>query len=41
MLKKLINHEWKDTWSVGTVCSLIVVGLAIIGMIIFSLDIWR
>ncbi len=41
MLKKLIKHEWKDTWSVGTVCSLIVVGLAIIGMIIFSLDIWR
>lgn len=41
MLKKLIKHEWKDTWSVGTVCSVIVAGLAIIGMIIFSLDIWR
>lgn len=41
MLKKLFKHEWKDTWSVGTICSLIVIGLSIIGMIIFSLDIWR
>lgn len=41
MLKKLIKSEWKDTWAVGTVCSIVVVGLAIIGMIIFSMDIWR
>lgn len=41
MLKKLIKSEWKDTWAVGTTCSIIVVGLAIIGMIIFSMDIWK
>ena len=41
MLKKLIKFEWKDTWSVGTVCSIIVVGMSIIGMILFSMDIWR
>lgn len=41
MLKKLIKHEWKDTWTVGTVCAIIVVVLTIIGMIIFSLDIWK
>jgi len=41
MLKKLIKHEWKDTWTVGTVCTVIVVVLTIIGMIIFSLDIWE
>ncbi len=41
MLKKLIKHEWKDTWTVGTVCTIIVVVLTIIGMIIFSLDIWE
>ena len=41
MLKKLIKSEWKDTWAVGTICSIIVVGLSIIGMIIFSMDIWK
>lgn len=41
MLKKLIKSEWKDTWAVGTVCSIIVVGMSIIGMILFSLDIWK
>ncbi len=41
MLKKLIKSEWKDTWAVGTTCSIIVVGLAIIGMIVFSMDIWK
>ncbi|MBP3459564.1 MAG: hypothetical protein J6K58_10165 [Lachnospiraceae bacterium] len=41
MLKKLIKHEWKDTWTVGTVCAVIVAVLTVIGMIIFSLDIWQ
>lgn len=40
MLKKLFRHEWKDTWVVGTVCAIVVVVLTIIGMILFSLDIW-
>lgn len=41
MLKKLIKHEWKDTWSVGTTCSIIVVVLTIIGVFILNEDIWR
>ena len=41
MLSKLIKHEWKDTYMVGTVCSIIVVILTIIGMLLFSLDIWN
>lgn len=41
MLKKLIKHEWKDTWAVGTTCSIIVLVLAIIGMFVFREDIWR
>ncbi|MGN0131634.1 MAG: hypothetical protein ACI4AA_04260 [Lachnospiraceae bacterium] len=41
MLKKLIKHEWKDTWAVGTVCNIIVFVLAIIGVVLFSMDIWE
>ncbi|MBD5541205.1 MAG: hypothetical protein HDR00_08425 [Lachnospiraceae bacterium] len=41
MLKKLIKHEWKDTWAVGTTCSIIVLVLAIIGMFVLREDIWR
>lgn len=41
MLKKLIKSEWKDTWSVGTICSIVIVGMSIIGMILFSMDIWK
>lgn len=41
MLKKLIKHEWKDTWSVGTTCSIIVLVLAVIGMFVLNEDIWR
>ena len=40
MLSKLIKHEWKDTYMVGTVCSIVVVVLTIIGMLLFSLDVW-
>lgn len=40
MLKKLFRHEWKDTWVVGTVCAIVVVALTIIGMLLFSMDIW-
>lgn len=40
MLKKLIKHEWKDTWAVGTTCSIIVLVLAVIGMFILNEDIW-
>ncbi len=41
MLSKLIKHEWKDTYAIGTVCSIVVVVLTIIGMLLFSLDIWN
>lgn len=41
MLKKLIKHEWKDTWSVGTTCSVIVLVLTIIGLFVLNEDIWR
>lgn len=41
MLKKLIKHEWKDTWSVGTTCSIIVLVLTIIGLFVLNEDIWR
>lgn len=41
MLKKLIKHEWKDTWSVGTTCSIIVLVLAMIGMFVLNEDIWE
>ncbi|MBP3422003.1 MAG: hypothetical protein J6K37_07020 [Lachnospiraceae bacterium] len=41
MLSKLIKHEWKDTYMVGTVCSIVVVVLTIIGMLLFSLDVWN
>lgn len=41
MLKKLIKHEWKDTWAVGTTCSIIVLVLTIIGMFVLSEDIWN
>ncbi len=41
MLKKLIKHEWKDTWAVGTTCSIIVLVLTIIGVFIFNEDIWQ
>lgn len=41
MLKKLIKHEWKDTWSVGTTCSIIVLVLSVIGMFVLNEDIWK
>ena len=41
MLSKLIKHEWKDTSAIGTICSIVVVVLTIIGMLLFSLDIWN
>jgi hypothetical protein len=41
MLKKLIKHEWQDTWMVGTICSIVIVVLTIIGMILLSSDIWQ
>lgn len=41
MLKKLIKHEWKDTWAVGTVCNVIVLVMAVIGVVLFSMDIWN
>ncbi len=40
MLKKLIAHEWKDTWIVGTVCCGVLVVLSLIGAIIFGMDAW-
>lgn len=41
MLKKLIKHEWKDTWLIGTICSIIVLAFAVIGLFIFNEDIWQ
>lgn len=40
MLKKLIKHEWKDTWAVGTICCAVVVVMTLIGMVLLSSDIW-
>lgn len=41
MLKKLIKHEWKDTYPVGTTCCIVVIIMTIIGMILLSLDVWN
>lgn len=41
MLKKLIKYEWKDTRTVGIICNGIVLALAVIGVLLFSLDIWN
>lgn len=41
MLKKLIKHEWKDTWLIGTICSIIVLAFAVIGLFIFNEDVWQ
>lgn len=41
MLKKLIKYEWKDTRIVGIICNGIVLALAVIGVLLFSLDIWN
>lgn len=40
MLKKLIKYEWKDTRTVGLTCNIVVLVLAVIGVLLFSLDIW-
>lgn len=41
MLKNLIKHEWKDTWLIGTICSITVLAFAVIGLFIFNEDIWQ
>lgn len=41
MLSKLIKYEWKDTWAVGTICSIVVLGLTLIGILVTKMDILR
>lgn len=41
MLKNLIKHEWKDTWLIGTICSITVLVFAVIGLFVFNEDIWQ
>lgn len=40
MLTKLMKYEWKDTKAVGLICNGVILALAVIGVILFSLDIW-
>lgn len=41
MLSKLIKYEWKDTWAVGTICSIVVLGLTLIGILVTKMDILK
>ena len=41
MLGKLIKFEWKDTYLVGTISSIVVLVLAAIGAIVFHTNIWE
>lgn len=41
MLGKLFKFEWKDTYLVGTVFSIVVLILSLIGALVFQTDIWE
>ena len=41
MLGKLFKSEWKDTYLVGTISSIVVLILALIGAVIFQTDLWK
>ncbi len=41
MLKKLLSHEWNDTWRLVGILNLIVIGMTLIGSIFLSNEAWR
>lgn len=41
MLKKLFIHEWKDSWRLVAIVNLVVLGIALIGTVLFRSGAWE